>query len=534
MPKVVWWITGLHVCILLAYSILVPLYSSPDEPQHVDLAHLWSSELHYPAWDERDNSTEVLASLRLEHFNPGHSPELTADEAVPKDERPSLEQLHTRTGARSINQLSQHPPLYYVAAGTVERGVEVVTGDPSWDLEVWIYRCVSILAIAPLPLIIWHLARLLRLPTAVGVAATLVPLGIPQFSHISSAVNNDNLMLPFMWLTAPVALRIARGNLTRPTAVLAGVLTGLGLMVKGFAMILPLYVLAALVVAWRRGGRDAFRPAVVAGLTYGITAFVIGGWWWARNLIVYGNISPSRYDELVKPVDDVKVEWGTFLPEWASRTTRRFWGEFGWFDVAIPSWTVTLATVVVLVAIAAALVRRDRVANTVIGDRLLVAAPLLLLVITQFLFAFRGYLRTGQLPGMQGRYWFGALAGMGVIVALGLANLVRRRWVEWLPLATLAGVAAIQLVATKTILYFYWGTPGTSGRERIDAVVAWAPLPGEVIGLGALLAAVVGLAIAVQLVGIGRRAPSDEDPTADPGPAPVPAVSAPAEPVRTG
>ena len=120
---------------------------------HVDLAHVFSEEFEYPAWDERDTGSGILHSLNIVQFHTG-SRHLEASAAPPKDDRPSINELDEQPRQRGINQLSQHPPLYYAVAGTLERGVELVTGNPigAFDVEAWFYRLVSILLVAPLPL----------------------------------------------------------------------------------------------------------------------------------------------------------------------------------------------------------------------------------------------------------------------------------------------------------------------------------------------------------------------------------------------
>jgi small subunit ribosomal protein S36 len=312
---------------------------------------------------------------------------------------------------------------------------------------------------------------------------------------------------------------MARGELGPRTAVLAGTITGLGLLTKGFAVVMPFWVLAALVVALRRSGRAGLRPATVAGLAYGATCLVVGGWWWIRNVILYGEPLPSRFGEMLRDRGDSPVDVADFVHRWAYTTTRRFWGAFGWFDVYLPTIAITLATIVCVVALVAFCARRDRVAHTPVGDRLVLVAPFLLLLVTQFSLSFRRYLESGQLPGLQGRYWFPALAALAIAIALGLGNLVRRH-IDRLPLAVLAAAGAMQLVAGVTIMRHYWGAPGVDITERIRAAVAWSPLPGELLATGAVVAAVVGIVTTVQVaaMAIGRRG--------DPGDAADQAVAA--------
>ena len=490
MPGYVWWVTALHVALLAAYSVVVPTYRAPDEPLHVDLAHLFSEELTYPAWDERDTGPDVQRSLGIVEFG-SRAAHLDADDAPPKSARPSFEDLEEPPIPTSINQLPQHPPLYYVTTGLAVWAAEAVVGDPIGDfiVETWLYRAMSIAFVAVLPLAIWRVCERLGAGRNVTVAAMLVPLAIPQLLHIGASVNNDNLVLPFIWLSTPVVVRIAGGALAPRTAVLAGVLTGLGLLTKIYAAVLPLWVLAALVLAVWRSRRADLGAAVRFGAVYGAVALVAGGWWWVRNVVLYGAVFPSRFGELVPPTDDPRNLWD-YVDAWAYSTTRRFWGDFGWYDTHLAGPVIAVATAVCLVGLAVGCVRRDRVAGTERSTRLLLVAPLLTLVVAQFANSLKGYLDTGRMAGLQGRYWFGAVAGLAVVVALGLAN-AAGRWHRYLPLGVLAAVAGMQVAAMSTIFGFYWGEPGSALTDRVRAVVAWSALPGELLAVGALVALVM-------------------------------------------
>jgi hypothetical protein len=531
VPAAVWWITALQLTTLLLYSVLLPTYRAPDEPHHNDLAHQFSETFHYPAWNKAETSRGIVNSQRLTPMRGENH--LTADEAAQRRTRPSLDALDRLDGPRGINHLAQHPPLYYAVAGTLERGAQIVTGidHPAYDLEAWFYRFVSILLVTPLPLLIWVTGRRLGLPRAVAITATLVPLAIPQFLHIGAAANNDSLMWLLFWLLTPLVLRLADGDLRPRTAALAGLVTGLALYTKGFAVVLPVWVLFAFGLAWRRLGKEATARLTVDGLIYSGVAFATGGWWWLVNILRYGEPLPSRYGDFVKPVAATGRDYDNFVRSWATLTTRRFWGDFGFFDVHLPTTVVTVATIVLLTGIVACLVRRDQMAGSPIGNRLLLAAPLLLLVAMQFGGTLRAYAHLGRYPGLQGRYWFGALAALAVAAALGWANLIRR-WVRWLPLAVLAAVGLMNLCALATILPFYWGSPTDGPVDRLRALIAWSPFSGRVLVAGAVVGSVAAVGTAVQLLMVGdwgdRGGPAT--PPAVPGPENPTAVRASAVP----
>jgi small subunit ribosomal protein S36 len=502
-PRVVWWVIALHIAVLGAYSILLPTYRAPDEPLHVDLAHLWSTDFTYPEWDARDTGSDIIRSLDYVRFQ-GRAAHLTAAEATPKDERPSYEELEDPDGPRGRNQMPNHPPLYYVVAGTAERAAEAVIGEPDFQLETWFYRLVSIVFVASLPFVIWRTAKTLGVPDTVGVAAMLIPLAIPQYLHIGASVNNDSLQFLLIWLVTPIVLRLGRGELGTRTVALAGVISGLGLLTKGFAFVTLAWVGCALLLALLRAGRASVGPVARAGALYAIVTMALGGWWWVRNLILYGALMPSRYSEIVGEGPGPGKDVGGFLRGWAELTVRRFWGDFGYYDTHIPTLAITVATVLCVAAIVVACVGRDPIARTRAGDRLLLLLALLLLMAMQLRTSLGGYLDSGLTAGLQGRYWYGSLAAVPVLIALGCAKLLRRH-THWLPVIVLPAIAIMQGVALSTILGFYWGAPHSALTSRLRAIVAWAPVPGELIAVAAMAGVVVFAVTATELGRFVRR-----------------------------
>lgn len=514
VPAIVWWITALHLSVLVGYSVLFPTYRSPDEPLHVDLAHLFSEELQYPAWDDRNTGSGIQRSLGWMEFH-SLSQNLTAEEAPPKDQRPAIEDLENPPISTGLNQQPQHPPLYYVLAGGTERIAETITGDhrPDFQLETWFYRMVSVLFVAPLPLIVWRLSTTLALPTGIGVAATLVPLAIPQYLHIGSSANNDTLAFVLFWLVTPVAVRMAGGQLALRTAALAGLLIGLGLLTKVYAFLAAAWVMGALGLALLRLGRSALRAVMSAAAVFGAVALAVGGWWWVRNLVLYGEAKPSVYRRIVGDVADPQPDALLWIRRWARSSTQAFWGDFGWFDVAISGTVVAIATGIVLACLVLLCVRRDRVAGVPVGTRLLLAAPVLLLTVGHFGWGLRNHLESGRYGAFQGRYWFGALAAVSVVVAWSFGSLMRKR-LHLVPLIALVGVIIMQTVAFFTVTDFYWGPPDGSLLDRVRAMVAWAPMQGELLAVGGALGAVAAIG-AVSSVGLLALRPQSSSPDAD-------------------
>lgn len=480
-PRLIWCIAAAYAGVLLCYATVFPSFRAPDEAQHIDLAHLLATELTYPDWDEREVSPEVSRALHLVDFHTG-SRSLTLASAPDRAGRPTFEELAQPPRPGSINQLTQHPPLYYVYLGLTARATDLVLpGDPlaAWDLEVWSYRLASVAMTMALPFAIWATARRLRLSRPVAMAATLVPMAIPQVMHIGASVNNDALSNLSWWIATPLVLALGSGDLRVRTSIAAGAVTGVGMLTKQPGLLIAVWVALAIAIGWRRS-RVALPVAARSAAVSGIVAVGIGGWWWIRNVVAFGQLAPSRFRELLPAGRGPGRDLQAFVETWAWRNMITFWGGFGMTDFRLPTALCALLTAVAAACIGAALVARRT--GIPVGDRLLLLTPLVLLAGTTGVNSLQFYRQTSFVAGAQGRYWFGALVGASLLIASGLGAVVRQRS-RWLPPAV-AGVALLLQASTgRLALERYYGNAGESLMQQLVTMRAWSPLPPPLLYL---------------------------------------------------
>jgi len=491
VPRAVWAVTGLFASLLLAYAVLLPVYRAPDEPEHVqsvldlERGRGWAA----PGTDLLDPA--VVASLRVSGLSPSanvldRSPLPYHAEAAPaRGDRGSFDTLSQPGGPPQVNQLTQHPPLYYA----VQAAALHLSGGTSWayDRAVLLLRLLSALMVLPLPLLAHAAARRLRGPGPVAVTAAVLPLAVPQLLHIGASVNNDDLLIPLVGALTVALAFVVTGDLSRRTAGWAGGLTALALLTKGFAFILPVWIGLTYTVALLRYRR---RAALGAGAVALAVATLLGGGWWLGNVLRYGALQPGG--ELIPPAQPGFVpDLSALLGEYGDHLAERFWGSFGWFDVAVPDLATALATAVLLVGVLLALLGPGRLA---VDRWLVLTAPLVGLVLLVMLLTRRTYLASGQFRGLQGRYFLPAVVAVAVLVAVGLGGLLRRS-ARWLPLgcAVLAGV--MQLVAVRTILNGFWRPvgDGASYRSALHALLAWSAWPQAVTVTALVAPLVLGL-----------------------------------------
>ncbi|TDD71020.1 phospholipid carrier-dependent glycosyltransferase [Jiangella aurantiaca] len=499
VPTVVWLIAAVHLAIALAQTAVFPNARSPDERQQVDLV---LQVAQGEAWPWPDPGTAfVTEGVEAGYFVPtdrlpGRQYLADRDDVAPRGERPSY--ADAGGGApmdEMYNQLIQHPPLYYLLGGGV---VSLIPGWADQPLDaVWmVLRWGNALLTAILPILLFLTARRLGLPAPLPVVAAATPLVVPELTHIESSVNNDTLLIVVFAAATYLVARVLTGDLRWRVGAALGAVTSLALLTKGFALLMPAWIVLAYVIAGvrTRRGADAVRGLLVAG-----AASVPGALWWLRNKVVYGTIQP--HGTHTEPPDLTAVYgWSDGGWDWLSRFAERMVTLFFVNDhdssrsMDASWWMARVALVVVLVGIGAALVRRG--IPRPVALVLLFPIPALAGIVARGSWEqFAAFGSTGA--AQQGRYLFPGVVGLMVVAVAGAAALAPawRRWV-------LPGLLALAVVMHAAFWHdawtLYWlPADGLAGLGRAIAAVAfWYPLPAVLLGV----VLVAGMAAAALLV----------------------------------
>jgi hypothetical protein len=279
---------------------------------------------------------------------------------------------------RDCVRMAFHPPLYHLLlapiAAAMGLGAEAVTSghhvDPAFPASpamllhgypderfpfagasrfVFVGRLVSI---ACGVLLLLYVDRLMTAwsddPTArlVGVASVAA---IPQLQYLAASLNHDMLAAACAAAVLSYSVRLLDEGV-RPAAA-TGVALGLGLLTK--ASLLPLAVLPALALATARG--PAVRRRRDGAVVYGI-AFLIGGWWYLRNVALYGHPLPTvRLHETTwlgaGLVHDGPVD-AAYLAAVLRQLFQSFWFLAGLMNVTAERWMYEIWAAVSGVALA--------------------------------------------------------------------------------------------------------------------------------------------------------------------------------------
>lgn len=419
-----------------------------------------------------------------------------------------------------VDQMTQHPPGYYAVAALVYDALGA--GEWRYDRAMFLLRALTALTIAgTVPACCYVAGRALTGRSSVGEVAAFVPLLIPVLHFIGGGVTNDGAAIATTAVMWAALFTITCSGPTRKRLLVLAIAVAAACWTKGTAVAVLPAVPLAIAVAYRRarGGtlRHWGRPALIAAAGTSGLAFLLGGWWWALNLIRYGRVQPAAYQ--VPGGGDVEL---LSLPEFAltflARIRWTFFGEVGPREHAsLRALTMALA-ILFVVLVAAGLFSRRR-----LGDRLVILLAAGASVGVLFATTYSGHLQTNRLQGIQGRYLFVLLVPIAVLVAVGLTRIAprlrfRASWL--LPGIALAGFG-VSAAGIALGFRIYYAVPGRPVGEAIDRYLAWAAWPPTV--LGGLLAAflLTGLALVWSQARGVRRLPSSAgaEPSADSSPA---------------
>lgn len=495
-PPVVWALALLGFLMSVSASLVLPTYLGYDEPQHVDMVYAIAVGDGWPDPGTRFLSQGVGRSsnlyygqrLRVRPLDQG----LRAT-VPPRGQRRDLGEMGGDASAGGTpNQITQHPPLYYA----IEAGAVKALGATSWSYDdfVQLLRVVTALLMAPLPLLVWAMADRLRAGPGTSVAAAALSLAVPGLTRVSGLVNNDGFLVITMTALLLALVHVATGDHRLRTAVLVGVLTGVTMLSKGFALIAPLLVVVAYLLD--RARARAALPRLAVALAVG---FAAGGFWWLRNLIVFGALQPNGYGLALARIEgpprpaNHPALLGDFLVSVQDRICRTFWGGVGL--AAQPTITKTGGTILFALLGLAVLggllvgVRGQGQRRTLV--LLLLPFPLVLAIIVQA--AHGEFVQHARVPGLHGRYLYLSISGLALTTAVLLDRALGRAR-SALPLVAVAVALGMQAFHSRQLVRSVWLAHGRgSTLSALQAMERIAPWPPPVTYLVLLLTALTGL-----------------------------------------
>lgn len=483
---------ALYLVLATTYSVVNPLFESPDEIWHYEYVR-WLVEGHGLPEPE----------------DVGHAP---------------------------WHQEGSQPPLYYLTAAALTSWIPtdnaqfVIRYNPHADIgqadsfgnknvmvhgsaEDWPWSDVALAA---------HLARFLSIflgcitvAATVGAVRQIFPerkasallagaiVGLnPQFLFLSGAINNDNLVTCFSAVGIWYGLRLVRQsihqghNLTDLQVVCFGLIAGgaalsklSGLLVSGFV---------GLTLTFIAMHRRSWALWIRWGLIGGSVMVLVSGWWFVRNWLLFGDPLALTAMFAILPRRAEPPTW-TELQARAEGVWNSFWAVFGWFNVVAPRWVYGFYSGLTIVGLLGFLINgwgvsamqnrgtqilggdnRESNKDTAQNSAKRIQVGLLLIWIGLLLFSLLSW---AQMRYPQGRLLFPALSAIGVVLGIGLLNWIPKRW----QVGSTVGILCV-MVAVAVAAPFLWirpaYQPALATDEFTEALGNPTHLPDEGIWFG--------------------------------------------------
>ncbi len=449
----------------LAYSLVNPVFEGPDESLHYANIRFIVEERRLPVL-EPDEPTKA------------HHPPLyyalgaLLTQRVPDDNFDAIAGRVNDFWIYRVDEYSADNKNLYLHDPVIE-------GFPYQDvvLGVQMVRWLSLMMGAGTLFLVYTTAKELlpQRPPLWLVVAALVAFN-PMFLFVNTSVHDDvlaNLVTAGMlFLTARLMVR----GTTVSRVIGLGILSGLAILTKLTCLLItPGVGLAILWRLWVEKGRIRLRDVLRYGGIVVLLALLIGGWWLARNQLVYGE--PTSMERQVEA-------WGGTregAPNLAAAVRElgflhdSFWGVFGYGQIPMPSWAYVFYRLLGLTALVGVVRmgmrrrsgRADRPAHGVEdlpngGLVILLSAPFITFAI---LFTRMLFIDTANF----GRYMFVSLGFLVPLYGLGLGEWVAKKHVKWLSFGLPVALLLLAVFALLRVIQPAYAAPRMLAAHEVEA-----------------------------------------------------------------
>lgn len=434
----------LYLVLAVCYSVIVPLGEAPDEVPHFTYIRYINQHGRLPVGaEEHEGFQPPLYYL----IGAAATCWIDTDDFVIR--------------ANGDFSFTEDRPPFNLLLHTTEESFPY----RGWALAWHLIRLLSVAMGATTVWATYQIAReIFSEDRYIAVGAAAFNAFLPQFLFISGVVNNDNLAATTSALTLLATVKILKGARGCKHFALLGVLMGLGVMSKvSLANFFAVILVVIGVVLWQeRIGVKALirRGLILVGLVT-IPFVVIAGWWFVRNQILYGDplgwqlvLAANALREGPLTIGDIRwLIWGVY---------RSFWLRWIGIELEVPFYAALAAPCVLAFAGLMSLFwRRERITPP---------APVILSVLGLHLLIVSGSLIpwTATVQGTdQARLLYPALPAIVIFMFLGWAQLVPRRWGDYLAWGVGGGMLLFAIVAPLRYIMPTYAPPPILTEEEL-------------------------------------------------------------------
>lgn len=247
--------------------------------------------------------------------------------------------VFVREGGNGPGFEFHQPPLYYLLCTPLWKATDA-------GVQQYACRFVALICGALTLVFVWRAARWL-FPNDGRIAILATGLGalLPLHQAVGASANNDAIAGLIGAMMFERVARLSARSWRASDALVFGLLSGLAILSKGTALVL---VLMAAGAVWsfatsESKARGMVRPQIKSLAIFAGTTLLVGGWWLARNQMLYGD--PLALGFISARFEDIPARTWKFFASGVSLPTYlralglilfcTVWGFFGGVNRAI-------------------------------------------------------------------------------------------------------------------------------------------------------------------------------------------------------
>lgn len=375
--------------------------------------------------------------------------------ALPVHDVSDPEKIYENNRNTIYRQEGSQPPLYYYTMALLTAPIDISdaesyrepnphvrAGEPdSWGNKNLVLHPVDGVPLTGTPLAIYFM-RLLGLAMGavtiwavfksgeliaphrpvVGLLAAVITAFNPMFLFISASVNNDTMIIMLNSVVILLALQTLREGFDLRRSVLLAILLGLATLTKLSALVLvPIIAIAALWVA--RRDKDWTGLLVLGGAMF-IAWASMSGWWYWRNIQLYGELFGTQTMAAVAGIRTDPFTIGSLLAEFEG-FRQGYWGVFGAFNIVTNPLMYALADFVVFIGIFGVMFLVAQLVSIQDFSFARRELSLVLFLLSIVLVGIVAYINwTSMTYASQGRLLFPYFAAISPLLAVGLVEIL--------------------------------------------------------------------------------------------------------------
>ncbi len=395
----------------LAYAWATPPFEASDELWHFGMVETLRETRTLPVQDP--NNRETL--YRQEGSQPPLYYILSALLIAPFD----------LSDADSLRVYNPHAKVGIPAAEDNKNIVLHDTPHPPLEKTVLAVYTLRLFSLLLGGVTVWAVYETTRTLFPHHPALALVAAGVtafnPMFLFIAASVNNDNLVTALNSVVLLLFVRTLRAGFDTRRSLLLAFLLALATLSKLSGLVLvPVIVAGAF---WLLAMHRDVRGFLTLGVAMAVLWAGLAGWWYARNLTLYGELFGTAMMVAVAGARPEPASLATLLREFEGFRIA-YWGLFGTVNVLTFAWFYSVMDILTVLAVIGMLWELRYAWR---HERYTLFVPMTLLLALLLLGFVSVAAWTAQTYASQGRLLFPFAAATGTLLAWGWLALTRGR-----------------------------------------------------------------------------------------------------------